>query len=389
MSPPAGYGDAVWSWTQHVRAGGSTPWTAWTTADQPAPAGWTVPGAAQLELVRRLAQRGSLEAALFTRLADLVLTRSGPGRGLAQQPLSWPGTAGSFGAPPTDPADVPPDELLRVGVGAIAELLLASPAPEGGTSVRRRLLSRTPAFELAGAPVTLAAVRRTLARAGHVEGGRDPRAVVVVEPVDRALFQAWSARVQAGAAVRWRGFAHRWAGRDALPPSADVCAQAGHWAERVGAERVHLVVATPATAATQVAAVLGLGLRPTRRIAGEPAVLALAPAAVDVLRRVNAVLDVRAPESARAAARRTLATTLGSEPGGPLTVPPPLRDWARERSERAVAELTSAGYPVHGRLADALPTFQGPATHPRRADALDLVLDACLTLALASQRGAP
>ena len=91
------------------------------------PRGWSVPGAAQLERVRRLALVSQLDGATFTRLADVVLHRSAPGRGLAQQPLSWPVREGAprrFGAPPTDPSAVPVDELVRVAVGTLTELLL-------------------------------------------------------------------------------------------------------------------------------------------------------------------------------------------------------------------------------------------------------------------------
>jgi hypothetical protein len=185
-----------------------------------------------------------------------------------------------------------------------------------------------------------------------------------------------------------------------LPSSADVTASARHWAERVGPDRVHLVVPpAPGTAAVPVGAVLGLDLAPSRRVRlpAEPPVLALAPAAVEVLRRVNAVLNVRVPEPRRTAVRRTLGVTLArTMPGADaarLTVPRPLRDWAREHAERVVGELTAAGYPVHGRLTDAVPRFRGPATHPRRADALDLVVDACLARAglppTSPQEGAP
>ena len=82
-----GYAQAVWSWTEHLRAGGSTPWTAWVAsgsgADAHVPPAWDAPGAAQLELARRLAEaapaRGVAPAA-YRRLADTVLTRSGPAR---------------------------------------------------------------------------------------------------------------------------------------------------------------------------------------------------------------------------------------------------------------------------------------------------------------------
>ena len=65
----------------------TTPWSAWVerpaAAEASVPPGWTMPGAAQLELVRRLARRldrrAGRDADAFRGLADLVLGRSGPG----------------------------------------------------------------------------------------------------------------------------------------------------------------------------------------------------------------------------------------------------------------------------------------------------------------------
>jgi len=387
------YRQTAWSWTQHLRGGGTTPWTAWTAPDvaSPVPDGWEVPGAAQLELVRRLARAGSLSGPAFTRLADLVLSRSVPGRGLAQQPLRWtgPDAPTRVGAPPADPAEVPVGELLRVAVGTLVELLVAAPEqPAGSTAVRRRLLSRAPAFELAGAPVTASVVRRGLALAGHVEGGRTTRVVLLAAPLDAVLAEVWSARVQHGAAIRWRGFARRCAGRRELPPAADLPALARHWSARVGVGEVHVVVGAdgPGAALTRVGGVLGVGdsARRSRPRLADPPVRDLAPAAVDVLRRVNAVLDVRVAEGRRPALRRSLARTLagtvlpGERSGPGLTVPAQHRAWVRGHGERIVEELRSAGYPVHGRLDDIVPRFAGRATHPRREEALRLALQACL-----------
>ena len=54
------YAQTVWSWTEHLRAGGSTPWTAWVASgsgrDARVPPARNAPGAAQLELARRLAE---------------------------------------------------------------------------------------------------------------------------------------------------------------------------------------------------------------------------------------------------------------------------------------------------------------------------------------------
>ncbi len=426
------YAQDVWSWQQHLRSGGTTPWQEWLGRDRPPavlPVGWSAPGAAQLELVRRLA----LEVAdpprsddWFAALADLVTSRSGPGRGLGQQPLWWPrgggphgdppedssGEAGTthrhrVGAPPVDPAEVPLEELVRVGVGVLTELLLdpaappaASPSGDGddrhdvrGARVSR-LLARTQPFVLDGAPVTASAVRQELAAAGHVEQAASrvtPRVLLLAEPFDQALAQAWSVRVQRGAPARWAGFVARWSGRRELPPSVDLPALAAAWADRLGAGRVHVVVAPGgAPDAARVAAEV-LGLRPSRREARSrpsrrpapprPGTAALSPAGVDAARRVNAVLGVRAAPPDSDAALRLLVETL---PRGParmaLTVPARFQAWAHGRAERLAAALREGGYPVHGSLEATVPD-SGLPTRPDVGDTLEVVLTACLALA--------
>jgi hypothetical protein len=297
---------------------------------------------------------------------------------------------------------VPAEELVRVGAGALAELLLEAPEPPAGVPPRRlaSLLSRRrPAFALAGAPVTTSAVRRALSAAGHVEGGRSPQVLVLAEPLDLALAQVWSARVQQGAPVRWHGFVRRWAGRRDLPPSVDVAVLAGRWAEQVGADAVHLVVAPPdhASATAIVAEVLGLHPHPAGRLATDPAgPLELSPAAVDVVRRVNAVLGVRVSQERHHAVltrltRLVAACDPASGPGAAsLTVPASAREWARGRAEEQVRDLTRGGYPVHGSVAGVLPRTAALASRPRRADALEVVT-ACLARAqgAAPVEGAP
>jgi hypothetical protein len=393
---------SAWAWTCHLRAGGSTSWSTWTAAGAasgPAasgpPAGWSVPGAAELELVRRLAERLAPRLTLWLTqggppprlagVADVVLARSAPGRGTAQQPLPWPGEVPRFGPPPIDPSDVPLDELLRVGTGVLVELLLTGPdGPPAGAQPRRRPWARTPPFVLAGAPVTVAAVRRELARSGHREGGRSPRTLVLAAPLDRALAEVWSARVQAGSAARWQGLVQRCRSSDLLPSTVDVAALAR---ERPGPLDVVVLGPGPGEeVAEQVARLLGVRLDRARGAVAPQGVRDLSPGAVEVLRRANAVLRVRATEERRDRLRRRLVEVLGdaspaSEP--PLAVPDTCVPWLRGRAERVAGELTGDRYRVHGRAGDlgALGAGAARPTHPRRADALDLLLDACLALA--------
>ena len=388
MTAPPGpsYEQAVRSWTDHLRGGGTTPWSAWVAtgsgADVAVPAGWSVPGAAQLELVRRLALASDLDAGAFGRLADVVLHRSAPGRGLAQQPLSWPVREGAprrFGAPPTDPSDVPVDELVRVAVGTLTELLLAAPGPGVTPERSRRRFTRAPAFALAGAPVTTSAVRRALAAAGHGEGGRSPRVVLVAEPFDVALAQVWSARVQRGAPVRWHGFVERWANRPELPPSADYPALARQWAAEVGPDAVHVLVA-PRDAVPESARLLGLDVGRVRHRDVQPRWQDLSPASVDVGRRVNAVLTVRAAGPAREAAVRACTAVLVAvaDAPSPLTVPEPFRQWTIARARRVADDLREGGYPVHGDLVRIVPRTPGLPNGPRRGDVLRVAVEACL-----------
>ncbi len=382
---PAAYEQAVWTWSRHLRNGGTATWAEWCRSgphDGTPPAGWTPPGAAQLALVRWAAASWDGDAAPAW-FADTVLARTGPGRGRGQQPLSWPGTRPrASGAPPVDPADVPVEELVRVGVGVLADLVLGpGPDPAPTLEPRRRRFARGPAFRLAGAPVTTSVVRAALARAGHVEGGRNPRVVLLAEPLDQALAQVWSSRVQRGAPVRWHGFMRRWSGRDLLPPSADLPTLARDEAVRVGVDRVHVVVPhDDEDAVRRTADLLGLDRAPDLTPDDLRAARwrELSPAATDVLRRVNAVLAVRVPEPQhRGATRRATALLASDVPLGPrLTVPAEQRAWLADRAGEVAEELGSAGYPVHGPLDGLVPRAEGLPTRPRTDSVLDALLGA-------------
>lgn len=395
------YDRAAWSWSEHLRHGGSREWGTGETAQPPSdhpPPGWAPAGAAQLELVRRLADRATAIGPwgpAFTSLADLVLGRSGPGRGLAQQALSWPphcepGSNSPVGPPPVHPADVPLTELVRLAAGTLTELVLTHPGPTAPmTTVRRRPFTRSPAFRLDGAPVSTAAVRQALGASGHGEGGRLPVVVLVAEPVDVALGQVWSARVQRGSAVRWHGLLDRCASRDLLPAAVDVGSLARTWATRVGPDRVQVVVAPgdAAQAAGMAAEAVGVDLSARsrgvlaalREVFVARAVDDLPAASVEAARRVNALLGVRAEGERRADAVRALVAALpGGRRGRPLTVPERHRAWALARGERMAEELLAGGYPVRGRLADLVPDVGGRLSRPRTAAVLEALLTACL-----------
>jgi hypothetical protein len=386
------YEQATWSWAQHLRRGGSTPWRQWRRDWRPdpgtaVPESWVAPGAAQLELVRRLADRGGALRG-FSDLADLVLGRSGPGRGLAQQPLTWgEHDAPRFGPPPVDPSDVPLEELLRLGVGVLSELLLRAPTPaRARSSARRWPFTRSPAFTLEGAPVTTAAVRSDLGSAGHAEGGRSPQVVLLAEPLDRALAQAWSARVQQGGSARWRGFVDRWAARGELPPAVDIARLAVHWSDRVGREAVHVIAAPASVGDASAAATQVLRLPPREGTSRRPGVPDLEPGAVDLLRRLNGVLGVRAAEERRADAVRTFLQMYDdAEPAGHrLTVPERHLAWLRDAAARMADDLAAGGYPVHGSLEKLVPDAAGLPSRPRRREVLGVLIWACLQQTSAS-----
>ncbi len=383
--PPASSPDlpgAAWSWVAHLRGGGTTPWARWVSRPhEPAPGGAVLPGAAELELVRRLAARSTLAPDAFAPLADVVLARSGPGRGLPQLPLSWPydaPPARRTGAPATDPADVPAEELVRVGTGALAELLLRGPAPVP-RGARRRPWTRP--FRLLGAPVTAAGARSWLAAGGHVEGGRRPEVVLLAAPFDVLLAQAWSARVQRGAPVRWAGFVDRWSRRDELPPALRLHRHAARWARRVGPEHVHVVVEPDPVAARRTVSEL-LVLR--GREPDQPPLRDLSLPAIDLLRRLNPVLAVRMPpERARAATREAAAVLApgADPPPDPPVLPQRHLDWATAAAARLTDDLRAGGYAVHGDLDGLAVRPRTGTARPRHRDVRDLVLDACLALA--------
>jgi hypothetical protein len=377
-----------------------------------------LPGAAQLEVVRRLAARreaaGDRDAPAaeasggwFTALADTVLGRSGPGRGAGEIPLAEPAYEGApvsgtpAGTPAADPAAVPDSELLRVCVGALAELLVtgavgtrpggsssgaaASRAATAGAASAGRQPGTTRASGLRRLPlrrrVTVVGAPdargetsvRALRRAGllttpDAETPARPRVVVAVAPLEHLLAQAWSARVQHGAAVRWSSFVERVLRADRPPPGIDLPAVAARWADQVGARRVALAPAGPG---------LTSSLDERRAV--------LEPVAVDLLRRLIAVLNVRVSAERHRLLRGQVVALLAARTSvQQLGVPTAHTAWVRDHAARMSEALAAGGYSVLG--ASDLPALLPGAGGPTRrsigaAEVLDLALDLSLQLA--------
>lgn len=380
MSPRTEYADRVRAWAGELRAGSTRTWTEFLddpSATGPArtsPADTTepLPGVAQLELVRRLAAeaQGLPE---FSRLADLVLGTAGPGRGLVDVPLPWPGDTSAegeddgtarIGTPPVAPEEMPADEILRICAGVLVRLLAAEPdEPPARTARPWRPWRR--GFTLLGAPTTVELVRGALLERGLREGGSRTTYFVLGGPLEELMAQRWSARVRAGAGMRWQRMWRTAATNDRVPPGIALPAIAGHLADEFGPSRVHVVLAEDAATTLElVGEILGVpaGLVAHRRD----------PLATDLLRRVNPLLTLAVGEGTRRnVIARVWPQIADGEDSGPLGAPAAELEWAIGAGERMAAVLSGARYAVHGDPALVVPT-----RHPgvRRAPAPEDVL---------------
>ncbi len=344
----------AWGWVDHLRAGGTTPWSAWTGTAEPS--GRAVPGAQQLELLRRLNEVGTPSAVLVER----VLATSAPGRGQPDLELVGAAHDSRFGPPPVDPAAVPVRELLRVATALIAEDLVAAgvPDPPRPGTVRPW---RT-RYRLVGDPELADPVRTALVARGRPPGGRMPKVLVLGASVDRMLADAWTRRAFDFGAPGWRTWLEQVTRHDRLPGRIDVLAQARSWSARAGRSRVHVVL-DPA----ELPALLGV-----RRVPDAPAPAAEVP---DLARRVATVLGLHVPAGQRAALlRHRLRPLLAGSAGEPLVLPEEHHDWARAQAQRVADGLRRAGYAVHGDPHSLLPADRSGSRAPDGAETLRLAM---------------
>ena len=378
MSRSDEYADTVRAWADRLRAGSTQTWTDFlesgeTTRGATGATG-TLPGAAQLELVRRLATLPDLRATPgFDDLADLVLTTAGPGRGLVDVPLPWPARdheVDLLGTPAIAPEELPAEEVLRACTGTLVRLLAAEPLEP----VRRASRPWRPwrrGFTLLGAPTTVELVRGALLGCGLREGGPRTTYLVLGGPLEELMAQRWSARVRAGAGLRWQRMWRLAATNDRVPPGIAIPTIASHLAEEFDASRVHVVLGEDAGATLGlVGEILG--------VSAEPVAHRYDPLATDLLRRINPVLTLAVGEEGR----RDVVTRLwpdvaGGEDSGPLGVPAGQVGWATGAGERMAVALGGARYAVHGDPALVVPTRR-PGV--RRAPDPDDVLAHALTV---------
>jgi hypothetical protein len=327
----------AWGWVAHLRDGGTTPWADW---HDPAPddlqAGRYLPGAQQLELLRRV----NAHHLPSPELAERVIATSAPLRGRPDLGLVGVLPTSAFGPPPVDPADLPPDELVRVATALIAEDVVAAGPPP--TARRTRVLRRR--YRLLGDPEVTIPLRDALVASGRPSGG--PRSTVVVVGADlgRMLAHVWTARAF-GAGVRpWRDWLAVEARRPGLLPRIDLAGLAATWVPRVGAGKVHVVLDDPGLAARLAGA---------RRLT--PSTSDLSADAVELARRTAPVVGTLvAPEQRTKLMWHRLRPVLAAYDGPPLRVPARHRARLTQQTADLRRRLASDDYAVHGALPDPI-----------------------------------
>ncbi|GAB6986614.1 hypothetical protein [Nocardioides pyridinolyticus] len=344
----------AWGWVAHLRDGGTTPWRDWT--DEGEPRGRVLPGAQQLELLRRLNEAGRPTPDLATR----VLDASAPGRGRPDLELAGAVERLEFGPPPVDPADLPDDELLRVAASVIADEVVAAGLPDAGRVPPPRFWRTR--YRLVGDPMIANPMRDALIAQGRPPGGSGSLVLVVGTDVGAMVAHAWTARSLAEGGSTWREWLTPYTRGRALPRRVDLLRTAREWTEHVGRERV-TVVLDPALVPKLVGA---------RRL---PVPDELPADAADLARRVGQVLGLLAvPDRKRALVQQTLLPRLAGRGGAPLVVPEEHHDWLHDRAVRMRDGLLRAGYAVQGDPDSLLPVARDGAPEPSDAAVLALAL---------------
>lgn len=349
----------AWGWVAALRAGEVTPWTEWQAAAEPA--GVALPGAQQLELLRRLNVAAGPATGVPPALAERVLAADAPGRGRTDLPLLDAGPAPRFGPPAVDPGALADDELLRLAAGLLAEDLSGMSLPEEPPTQRRR--PWTPSYRLAGDDWLVEPIRADLRRRARPERAHPARVYVVATDLATMLGHAWTSRAFAESGAGWTTWLGGFVEHDRLPHRADPRGPLGAWAARIGVHRTTLVLGPRR---------LPGRLRGWRRPAEAPPVTATG---VDLVRRVSTTLGILVPAERRTALlRRVLLPRLPVGRADTVAVPARWHPWVREHADRLRREVRAGGYPVLGDPGRLLPTVGADGHDPDPTGVLGLAL---------------
>ena len=355
----------AWGWVEHLRHGGTTPWADWAGTAEPG--GAVVPGAQQLELLRRLNQEGTPAPLLVER----VFGASAPGRGQPDLELAGAAPEARFGPRPVDPGTLTEAELLRVAASILAEDVVTA-----GLTARPKVGWPRPwrrPYRLHGDPELVAPVRADLVARGRPPGGRAPVHVILATDLGRMLAHLWTSRAFDGRMSGWRAWLGRLERSGAVPRQIDPLHLARTRTGRTAPDQVHIVLDTHA-----LSSLVGV-----RRLRAGPS--ELAAEAPDLARRVGAVLGLLVPADQRKQLmHRTLRPRLAEVPGSALTLPAEHHGWVRDHAARIADGLSRAGYAVHGDLGDLAPVRRPGAEAPAPRTTLALAL----RMMLAGQGGA-
>ncbi len=349
----------AWGWTAALRAGEVTPWSRWRAHDDGdgEPSGPVLPGAQQLELLRRL---NRVADAVPPALADRVLAADAPGRGRTDLPLLGAGAPPRFGPPAVDPGELRDDELTRLAAGLLAEDLAATAPPERATSRRRPW---APSYRLDGDDWLAQPLRADLRRRGRPEREHPDLAYVLATDLATMLGHAWTSRAFAESGSGWTSWLAGFVEHDRLPHRADPLGPLRAWAGRLGVDRTVLVLDP---------ALLPVRLRGRRRPARPPAVTA---AGVDLARRVSTTLGILVPAERRTALlREVLLPRLPVDPAATVALPARWHGWVHDHADRLRRAVAADGYPVLGDPARLLPGDSGDGRDPDPTEVLGLAL---------------
>ena len=337
----------AWGWVAHLRSGGTTPWLAWSAVA--APSGRVLPGAQQLELLRRLnlaagssaGARGANDGS-DTRLGERVLAAAAAGRGPADLPLVGAGGS-AYGPRAVDPAELDAHQLTRVASVLLAEDLAALGADPLPSRIARPWRRRV---RLVGDPLLVGPLRDELVARGRPQGGPRPFVVVVAGPLDELLAHTWTQRCFEHGTKPWEQWLRFWRERDQLPARVDLADSVRRWGGRGPLVRV-------VTDLERLPRQLGVRHLPVVAVPGADQ--------AELARRIAAVVGLLVPAPTRPELMRTLRSRMPAGAAAPVSVPAAEMSWVDASAARLSRELTRAGYSVVGDLADLVPRIDRPA----------------------------